>query len=116
MKPNTVGLRLAAAAALLVCGAGPVGAQTEPFRPPIGAPAPKATSALEATTPTAAEAREAKALTTAVFAKPAAAARAVDKVTAENQPDFAVSAPKPDPTAQEGLRPGGKGLEIKTPF
>jgi hypothetical protein len=118
MAFQTRHLRIAVVAAAFACAAGSAVAQEEPYRSKTPAPKAPATSTLEATAPTAAETREAQALTAAIFAKPAAAARAADKVAAENQPDLAPAAvqPKPEWSAEEGLRPGGKGVEIKTPF
>lgn len=115
MKPPVPSLRLAIVAAALACASGFAAAQEETYRPNAPAPPPKATSSLAATAPTATETKEVKALTAAVFAKPAAAAHAVEKVTAASQPDFAVAAPKESPLP-DGFRPGGKGVEIKAPF
>ena len=115
MMPPISSLRLAIVVAALACVGGSAAAQEEEYRPNAPA-APKATSSLGATAPTAAETKEVKALTAAVFAKPAAAARAVDKATTDSQPDFAVTIPKPESPLPDGFRPGGKGVEIKTPF
>ena len=92
MAFQTLHLRIAVVAVVFACAAGAAVSQEEPYRSKIAPVKPQVTSTLEATAPTAEETREAKALSTAVFAKPAAAARAADKVDAE------------------------KGVEIKTPF
>jgi hypothetical protein len=116
MKPPVPSPRLAMVAAALALIGGPTAAQAQAYRPNPPEPPPKATSSIEATTPTQAETKEAKALTAAVFAKPAAAAHAVQKITADSQPDFAVTISKPESPLPDGFRPGGKGVEIKTPF
>jgi hypothetical protein len=103
-----------AAALALVGGSAP--AQAQAYRPSPPPTPPKATSSLEATAPTPTETQEVKALTAAVFAKPAAAAHAVEKATADSQPDYAVNLPKPESPLPDGFRPGGKGVEIKAPF
>ena len=84
-----------------------------------GAKPRTATSDLTATTPVAtpAERREARALTTAIFAKPAAAAKAVEKVDAANQPDLSAVHPKAEWTPEKsGLGVGGKGVKLTAPF
>ena len=114
---------LAISAATLVLWAAPVRAQeeVEPWRSPTtdGVIKPRnATSDLSATKPVAtpSERREAHALTTAIFAKPGAAARAAEKVDAANQPDLSLTPPRPEWTEDKGLAAGGRGVEIKTPF
>ena len=117
MKPLVPSLRLAMAAVALALIGGSTAAQAQAYRPTPPAPPRKATSSIETTAvPTPTETKEVKALTAAVFAKPAAAAHAVDKVTADSQPDYAVNVPKPESPLPDGFRPGGKGVEIKTPF
>lgn len=115
MKPPVSSLHLASVVAALALMGGATAATAQAYRPDPPPPPPKATSSIEATGPTATETKEAKALTAAVFAKPAAAAQAVQKATADSQPDYAVNAPKPSPLP-DGFRPGGKGVEIKAPF
>jgi len=78
-----------------------------------------ATSSLEATAPVAtpAERRQARTLTTAVFGRPAAAARAAEKVDEALQPDLSAVQPKPEWTEQKGgVGLGGKGMTITAPF
>jgi hypothetical protein len=114
------------AAVFALAGATPASAQLQTDLDPNHAATPDllaktraATSDLSATTPvpTPAERRETHALTGAVFAKPAAKARAQEKVDAATQPDLSAVQPKPEWTdAKSGLGAGGKGLEIKTPF
>ena len=117
MKPLVPSLHLAVVAAALALWGGSTAAQAQAYRPDPPAQPPKATSSIETTAaPTTTETKEVKALTAAVFAKPAAAAHAVDKVNAENQPDYAVNVPKPESPLPDGFRPGGKGVEIKAPF
>lgn len=116
MKPLVPRLRIAMVAATLTLTGGSTAAQAQAYRPDPPAVPPKATSSIEATAPTPTETREAKALTAAVFAKPAAAAQAIQKVTADSQPDYAVAVPKPESPLPDGFRPGGKGVEIKAPF
>jgi hypothetical protein len=109
-----------AAASILTIGALPAFAQTSPFEPRTDHAPPKprnATSDLEATAPTAEEQRETRALASAVFAKPAAAARAADKAAPVTTPDLASPVqPKPEWSAKDGVQIGGKGLQIKSPF
>ena len=62
-----------------------------------------------------AEQREAKALAVAVFAKPAAAKKAVEKVEDANAPAIAPAEPKPE-WVDKGLQVGGKGLQVTKPF
>jgi hypothetical protein len=116
--PWSVRLGLAAAAASLVISY-PAAAQIEPGLPlsdqPLPVP-PKVTSTEAAQTATAAEQRDARKLATAVFAKPAAAARAAEKVDAANQPDLSKIEPKPEWSVPAGPQISGKGLQIKTPF
>jgi hypothetical protein len=84
-----------------------------------GAKPRTATSDLSATTPvqTPAERREAKALTTAIFARPSAAAKAAEKIDAANQPDLSAVQPKPEWTPEKsGLGVGGKGIKLTAPF
>ncbi len=111
-------LGLAAAAASVALGyAATAAAQITPSPlnddPP---PTPPKVTSTEAAQATAAEQRDARKLATAVFAKPAAAARAADKADAANQPDFNRIEPKPEWSAQSGPQISGKGVEIKTPF
>jgi hypothetical protein len=98
-------------------------AQSEPpWRDPgLATPdKPRATSDLSAATQTAttpAQQRDAKALATAVFAKPAAKAKAAQKLDDANHPELAAIPTKPEwsgPPSGVGL--GGKGVQIKTPF
>lgn len=92
----------------------------DPFRPVTNQAPPKpknATSDLDATALSPAEQRETRALASAVFAKPAAAARAGDKAVAAAQPDLAPTVqPKPEWSTRDGVQLGGKGLQIKSPF
>jgi hypothetical protein len=95
---------------------------SDPSRPPqpdfLARPR-TATSDLSATAPVAtpAERRETHALTAAVFGKPAAAAKAEQKVDAATQPDLSAVQPKPEWTdAKSGVGAGGKGLEVRAPF
>jgi hypothetical protein len=116
------------AAVFALAGATPASAQlqgrseADPSHAPTPdglAKSPLVTSDLSATTPVAtpAERRENHKLTAAVFGKPAAAAKAEEKVDAATQPDLSAVQPKPEWTeAKSGLGVGGKGLEIKTPF
>jgi hypothetical protein len=115
------------AAVFALAGATPASAQSsqsvsDPSRPPrpdFLAKPRTATSDLSATTPVAtpAERRETHTLAGAVFGKPAAAAKAEEKVDAATQPDLSAIQPKPEWTeAKSGLGVGGKGLEIKAPF
>jgi hypothetical protein len=114
----------AAGLAALALSALPAAAQqeVEPWRAPTPAmnAKPKATSDLSATAQAAttpAQQREAKALTTAVFAKPAAKAKAAQKLDDANQPDLSAVQTKPEWTEDKsGLGVGGKGVQIKTPF
>jgi hypothetical protein len=62
-----------------------------------------------------AEQREAKALAVAVFAKPAAAKKAAEKVEDANAPAIAPAEPKPE-WVDKGLQVGGKGLQVTKPF
>jgi len=118
-RPSTARLALAAAVSLVLNFPIAVGAQVRPGLPlsdqPLPVP-PKVTSTEAAQTASAAEQRDARKLATAVFAEPAAAARAAEKVDAANQPDFNKVEPKPEWKATDGPRIGGKGMEIKTPF
>ena len=95
-------------------------AQPDPFQPALDHAQPKpraATSDLLASAPTPAEQRETRALAGAVFAKPAAAARAADKAVAATQPDLTPPVqPKPEWANKDAVQVTGKGLEIKSPF
>jgi hypothetical protein len=126
-SPIQLSLRAAAigAAVFALAGATPASAQsqseldpTHPATPDMLTVRPPVTSDLSATTPTLtpAERRETHTLAGAVFAKPAAKARAQEKVDAASQPDLSAVQPKPEWEAKSGLGAGGKGLEIKTPF
>jgi len=109
-----------ALAAMLALSALPALAQaSDPFAKPVEGPPPKprnATSSLGATAPSPAELHDARTLATAVFARPAAAKAAADKVTAAAEADLPPLQPKADWTSSEGVQLGGKGLQIKTPF
>lgn len=119
-------LRAAAGLAALALSAWPAGAQikeTQPWQPPVPAAEAKPRTASSdlgaatqsATTPT--QQREAKALTTAVFAKPAAKAKAAQKLDDANQPDRSAVSIKPEWTEDKAaVGVGGKGVQIKTPF
>ena len=92
---------------------------TDPFAKPVEGPPPKprnATSSLGATAPSPAELHDARTLATAIFARPAAAKAAADKVTAAAEADLPPPEPKADWAPPEGIQLGGKGLQIKTPF
>lgn len=108
-----------ALAAMLGLSALPAFAQnTDPFSRPVEGAPPKprtATSSLGATAPSPTELHDARTLATAVFARPAAAKAAADKVTAAAQANVPPPQPKSDWTP-EGVQLGGKGLEIKAPF
>ena len=91
----------------------------EPWRapvPPPPAPAAPATSTPAATAPAASEQHDARELATAVFSQPAAAERAAEQADAKSQPDYTAVQPKPEWSANDGVRVGGKGVQIKTPF
>ena len=119
-------LAFAAAGLLILAQAGPAPAQVdpqtavraEPWHDPNGTTAkPKtATSSPSATEPNAAEQRETRKLAGAIFAKPGAAARAADKAAPPNTADIPPAQPKPEWLASDGLRPGGEGVQVKTPF
>jgi len=117
-------LLCAAGLAALAFSAWPAAAQEESYRAPkpeAAAVPPKATSDLTAATQTAqtpAQQRDAKALATAVFAKPAAKAKAAQKLEDANHPELATVQPKPEWTGEKGgtLGVGGKGVQVKTPF
>jgi hypothetical protein len=89
------------------------------FRTPIDEAAPNrkpVTSGEPTARPASpAEQREAKALAVAVFAKPAAAKKAVEKVEDANAPPIAPAEPKPE-WVDKGLQVGGKGLQVTKPF
>src|SRR5258708_39033807 len=112
-------LRSAAALAAALAVATPAAAQVfEPKRTPTDEGAPNrahVTSDLDATKPSPSEQREARALAVAVFAKPAAAQRAADKVAEANGPPIPPAEPKPEWVAKDGLQVGGKGMKITTP-
>jgi hypothetical protein len=115
-------LLVALAAASLAAGSALAQSAEEPWRAPtpdLVAKPRTATSSLEATTPVAtpAERKQARTLTTAVFAKPAAAARAAEKVDQALQPDLSAVQPKPEwTTPKGGVGMGEKGMTITTPF
>jgi hypothetical protein len=96
--------------------------EVEPWRSPSPAvpEKPKATSDISATAQTAttpAQQREAKALSTAVFAKPAAKAKAAQKIDDANQADLSAVQPKAEwAEDKSGVGVGGKGVQIKAPF
>jgi hypothetical protein len=110
----------AALAAPLGVLALPAAAQvTEPWRTPTDEPVANrahVTSGEDATKLSPAEQRAAKALAVAVFAKPAAAHRAVEKVEAAAAPAVPPAEPKPEWLAKDGVGLGGKGVQVKTPF
>jgi hypothetical protein len=92
--------------------------QANTWRSPDAAPVPPrkpVTSSLGATAPTPAEQRQARTLAAALFARPAAAAAAVDKAVPITQADATPVEPKPE-WENKGLRFGGKGLLFKSPF
>ena len=104
--------------AVFIAGSALAQANVEPWRARVqDAPAGRAhvTSSAAATAPTAKEQREARVLATAVFAKPAAAQRAADKV-APPAPDLAQVQPKAEWTQHDGPQVGGDGLKVSTPF
>jgi hypothetical protein len=119
-------LALALAVAVMAA-AGPVLAQPSPdarLERQVGpwTPAPPAekprtaTSSAEATEPTASEQREARKLATAIFAAPAAGQRAADKAAPPSTANVPPAQPKPEWLAEDGVRPGGEGLQVKAPF
>jgi hypothetical protein len=119
-------LTLALAVAVMAA-AGPALAQSSPdarLERQVGpwTPAPptekphNATSSAEATEPTPAEQREARKLATAIFAAPAAGQRAADKAAPPSTANVPPAQPKPEWLAEDGVRPGGDGLQVKTPF
>ncbi len=61
------------------------------------------------------EQRKEKALAVAVFDKPAAAKKAVEKIEDANAPAIPPAEPKPEWT-DKGFEPGGKGVIVKKPF
>ena len=92
---------------------------TEPWRTPTDEPVANrahVTSGEDATKPSPAEQRQAKALAVAVFAKPAAARKAAEKVEEANAPAIPPAEPKPEWVAKDGVGFGGKGMQVKTPF
>ncbi len=106
-------------AAILMVYTGPAIAQPDPFQPTLerAPPKPRATSDLDATSPGPAEQREIRTLAGAVFAKPAAAARAGDRAVDAARPDHGQPVRrKPEWTNENGVRLSGKGLEFKSPF
>jgi hypothetical protein len=97
--------------------------RAEPWRTPADQPGTRAaenrarvTSDTSATGPSPAEQKEARALAAAVFAKPAAAQRAVDKVAPEAAPEWAAVQPKAEWSDKGELVPGGRGVKVTTPF
>jgi len=111
--------RLALAAMLGLCALPAAAQSSDPFARPVEGPPPKprtATSSLGATAPSPAELHHARVLATAVFARPAAAKAAADKVTAAAEAEAPAPEPKSDWTPTEGVQFGGKGLQFKTPF
>lgn len=108
------------AAATALAAAAPAAAQPiEPWRTVTYEAAPNrahVTSSEDATKPSASEQRQARTLAVAVFAKPAAAQRAAEKVDAANAPAIAPAEPKPEWLAKDGLQFGGKGMKVTTPF
>ncbi len=109
-----------AIAVMLVAYTSPTFAQPDPYQPALDRAPPRpaaATSDRKATEPTPAEQRETRTLAGAVFAKPAAAARAGDKAVAATQPDLTPHVqPKPEWTNKDGVQVTDKGLEFKSPF
>jgi hypothetical protein len=95
--------------------------RAEPWRVPAGQPyttpagnKARVTSDVTATEPSPAEQKEARALAAAVFAKPAAAQRAVDKVAPDAAPDWAAVQPREEWT--DKVAPGGRGVKVTAPF
>jgi hypothetical protein len=111
---------LAAALCAGLSLAAPAAAQV--FEPPRAVPDETAanrahvTSGPDATKPAPSEQRDARALAVAVFAKPAAAHRAAEKVEEANAPVIAPAEPKPEWVAKDGVQVGGKGMKVTTPF
>ena len=124
LTPPTRLLVRAAAFAALALSAVPAAAQqdAEPWRAPGPAvpDKPRATSDLSAATQTAttpAQQRDARVLATAVFAAPAAKAKAAQKLDDANHPELSAIPTKPEWTEPpSGVGLGGKGVQIKTPF
>jgi len=89
------------------------------FRTPLDEAAPNRTPVTSgATTPkpvSIEEQRKEKALAVAVFAKPAAAKKATDKIEDANAPPIPPAEPKPEWT-DKGFEAGGKGVIVKKPF
>lgn len=83
--------------------------EVAPNRKPVtsGATAPKPASIEEQ--------RKEKALAVAVFGKPAAAKKAVEKIEDANAPPIPPAEPKPEWT-DKGFEAGGKGVIVKKPF
>jgi outer membrane PBP1 activator LpoA protein len=112
LTPPTRLLVRAAAFAALALSAVPAAAQQDDK--------PRATSDLSAATQTAttpAQQRDARVLATAVFAAPAAKAKAAQKLDDANHPELSAIPTKPEWTEPPGgVGLGGKGVQIKTPF
>jgi hypothetical protein len=125
--PRALGPLAAAVAVAGMAAAGPALAQAsnpnadqrvEPWRgpePPAGKPR-TATSSASATEATPAEQREARKLATAIFAAPGAGQRAADKAAPPSTANVPPAQPKAEWLADEGVRAGGKGLQVKAPF
>jgi hypothetical protein len=106
------GFPLLAIAGLLAL---PLAARSQGAHP--AAPSP----AVGAPTQAQKDAEAARALTLAAFARPAAApppGGAVAQIIAETAKEKVAAPPEPKPEwlSKDGLRPGGKGMQIKTPF
>jgi hypothetical protein len=116
-SPSRTPARLAVVA-LLASLALPAAAQIDTQRPKDLelSSRQRVTSSLDATAPSPAEQREARALAAALFARPAAAARAADKAAPVTQADAVTVEPKSDWESKDGLQFGGKGLQFKSPF
>ncbi len=118
LRPIRVSAVLFATAVLMGSGPSALAQQPDPRQPTPQFDPPKprnATSDLDATAPSPQEQRETRSLAAAVFAKPAAAARAADKA-APPQPDLNIVQAKPEWSTKEGLQVGDKGVEFKSPF
>ncbi|MBS0360452.1 MAG: hypothetical protein JSR98_03655 [Proteobacteria bacterium] len=115
-----------AAAAIAWLGAGQALAQPtnnsdnrEPWRNPAQGeptPKPKATSSLAATQAAAQDDHQSRALAAAIFARPSAAQKAANKVSAANASKITPADPKPEWVNEQGVRFGGEGLEVSKPF
>jgi hypothetical protein len=108
----------AAGPALAQAGDQRADTRVEPWSAPEAPPGkPRtATSSTSATEPTPAEQREARKLATAIFAAPGAGQRAADKAAPPSTAKVPPAQPKAEWLAADGVRPGGDGLQVKTPF